>query len=165
MPFDLISYAATILAVAAALGFAYIMKPLIGIESADLVFLVAVIGVAYNFGLWPSMFAAGTSMLAYQIFFLDPLNDFLFADLKNIAALCFFFFTAFVVSNLTAKVRAQAYTARQRASTTEALYIFSKKLAGIVSLDDLLWATAYQIAHSLKTDAVIVLPDTDGVSA
>ena len=109
------------------------------------------------------MFAAGTSMLAYQLFFLDPENKFVFADLKNVAALCFFFFTAFVVSNLTAKVRAQASAARNRAATTEALYIFSKKLAGIVSLDDLLWAAAYQIAHSLKTDVVIVLPDADGV--
>jgi two-component system, OmpR family, sensor histidine kinase KdpD len=161
--FDMLPYAATVAAVALALGFAYVLKPLIGVESADLVFLVAVIGVAYNFGLWPSMFAAGSSMLAYQLFFLDPSNKFAFADLKNVAALCFFFFTAFVVSNLTAKVRAQAYTARNRAATTEALYIFSKKLAGIVSLDDLLWAAAYQIAHSLRTDVVIVLPDADGV--
>jgi two-component system sensor histidine kinase KdpD len=160
--FDPLPYVATIAAVALALGFAYLLKPIIGVESADLVFLVAVIGVAYNYGLWPSLFAAGSSMIAYQFFFLDPLFTFSIADPKNIAALFFFFFTAFVVSNLTAKVRTQAYTARNRAATTEALYIFSKKLAGIVSLDDLLWATAYQIAHSLKTDVVIVLPDADG---
>jgi two-component system sensor histidine kinase KdpD len=161
--FDPLPYLATFTAVVLALGFAYLLKPLIGIESADLVFLVAVIGVAYNYGLWPSLFAAGSSMLAYQFFFLDPAFKFAIADAKNIAALFFFFFTGFVVSNLTAKVRAQAYTARNRAATTEALYIFSKKLAGIVSLDDLLWATAYQIAHSLRTDVVIVLPDSDGV--
>jgi two-component system sensor histidine kinase KdpD len=161
--FDPLPYLATFTAVVLALGFAYLLKPLIGVESADLVFLVAVIGVAYNYGLWPSLFAASSSMLAYQFFFLDPAFKFAIADAKNVAALFFFFFTAFVVSNLTAKVRAQAYTARNRAATTEALYIFSKKLAGIVSLDDLLWATAYQIAHSLKTDVVIVLPDADGV--
>ncbi len=161
--FQPLPYLATLTAVVLALGFAYLLKPLIGIESADLVFLVAVIGVAYNYGLWPSMFAAGASMLAYQFFFLDPTFRFAASDAKNFAALFFFLFTAFVVSNLTAKVRAQAYNARNRAATTEALYIFSKKLAGIVSLDDLLWATAYQIAHSLRTDVVIVLPDTDGV--
>jgi two-component system sensor histidine kinase KdpD len=160
--FDPLPYAATVAAVTLALGFAYLLKPLIGVGSADLVFLVAVIGVAYNYGLWPSMFAAVTSMLAYQFFFLEAASKFAVSDLKNFAALIFFFFTAFVVSNLTAKVRAQAYTARNRAATTEALYIFSKKLAGIVTLDDLLWATAYQIAHSLKTDVVICLPDADG---
>ena len=64
-------YLLTVAAVALALGFAYVLKPFIGIESADLVFLVAVIGVAYAYGLWPSMFAAVTSMLVYQFFFLE----------------------------------------------------------------------------------------------
>ncbi len=156
-------YIATVAAVALALAFAYVLQPLIGIASADLVFLVAVIGIAYRYGLWPSMAAAVLSMITYQFFFLEPVYKIAAADPKNFTALGFFFFTAFVVSNLTAKVRAQAYTAQNRAATTEALYAFSKKLAGIVSLDDLLWAAAYQIAHSLKTDVVIVLPDSDGV--
>ncbi len=160
---DVIPYVATVAAVALALGFAYVLQPLIGIESSDLVFLVAVIGIAYKYGLWPSMAAAVLSMICYQFFLLEPLNNTSLSDFKNFTALAFFFFTAFVVSNLTAKVRAQAYTARNRASTTEALYAFSKKLAGIVSLDDLLWAAAYQIAHSLKTDVVIVLADSNGV--
>ncbi len=160
---DAIPYLATAAAVGLALGFATVLKPLIGIESADLVFLVGVIGVAYKYGLWPSMAAAVLSMACYQIFFLDPGGKFSLADAKNLTALIFFFFTAFVVSNLTAKVRAQANTARGRAATTEALYAFSKKLAGIASLDDLLWVVAYQIAHSLKVDVVIVLPDASGI--
>jgi two-component system sensor histidine kinase KdpD len=160
---EVIPYIATFAAVAVALGFAYVFQAFIGIESSDLVFLVAVIGIAYKYGLWPSMLAAVLSMICYQFFFLEPLYKISLADVKNLAALGFFFFTAFVVSNLTAKVRAQAQTARNRAATTEALYAFSKKLAGIASLDDLLWAAAYQIAHSLKTDVVIVLPDNNGV--
>jgi two-component system, OmpR family, sensor histidine kinase KdpD len=159
---DPTAYVATVLAVAVALGFAYLLQPFISTESMDLVFLVAVIAVAYRYGLWPSMSAAVLGMFAYRFFFLEPVYQLSFANATNIAALCFFFFTAFVVSNLTAKVRAQAQTARARAGTTESLYAFSKKLAGIVSLDDLLWATAYQIAHSLKTDVVIALPDADG---
>ena len=159
---DIIPYVITIPAVALALGFAYLLSPLIGTESADLVFLVAVIGIAYNYGLLPSMFAAVLSMIGYKFFILDPVRQFSLTSPKNIAALVFFFFTAFVVSNLTAKVRSQAHSARSRAATTEALYAFSKKLAGIVNLDDLLWAAAYQIAHSLKADVVIALPDADG---
>ena len=159
---DIIPYVATVAAVALALGFAYVLKPFIGIESSDLVFLVAVIGIAYKYGLWPSMFAAVLAMVCYQFCLVEPFYKTSLSDVKNFAALSFFFFTAFVVSNLTAKVRSQAHTARNRAATTEALYAFSKKLAGIVSLDDLLWATAYQIAHSLKTDVVIVLPDNNG---
>ena len=135
---DVVPYIATVAAVVLALGFALVLQPFIGIESSDLVFLVAVIGIAYKYGLWPSMAAAVYSMICYQFFLLEPLYQTSLTDVKNFAALGFFFFTAFVVSNLTAKARAQAQTARNRASTTEALYAFSKKLAGIVSLDDLL---------------------------
>jgi two-component system sensor histidine kinase KdpD len=159
---DTLPYVATVAAVALALGFAYVLQPFIGIESIDLVFLVAVIGIAYKYGLRPSLAAAVLSMVAYQFGILEPIYK-ITLDAKNFTALGFFFFTAFVVSNLTAKVRAQANTARNRAATTEALYAFSKKLAGIVSLDDLLWAAAYQIAYSLKTDVVIVLPDSNGI--
>ncbi len=160
---DPLSYVFTGCAVALALGFAYVLEPLIGIESIDLIFLVAVIGVAYNYGLWQSILAALLSMAVYTYFFLDPQFRFTVADPKNVAALAFFFFTAFVVSNLTAKVRVQAVSAGNRAAATETLYAFSKKLAGIVALDDLLWATAYQIAHSLMSDVLIMLPDSEGV--
>ena len=49
--------------------------------------------------------------------------------------------------------------ARTRARTTEALYTFSRKLAGTGTLDDVLWATAYQIALMLKMRVVILLPE------
>ena len=66
---------------------------------------------------------------------------------------------AVIASNLAARVRTQAIVARQRAATTEDLYHFSRKLAGIVTLDDLLWATAYQMAHMLGLHVVLLLPE------
>ena len=45
-----------------------------------------------------------------------------------------------------ARAHAGAWRRRQRARTTESLYPFSRKLAGAGTLDDVLWATAYQIA-------------------
>ena len=54
--------------------------------------------------------------------------------------------------------------ARQRARTTEDLYLFSKKLAGTGTLDDVLWATAFQIASMLKLRVVLLLPE-DGTIA
>jgi two-component system sensor histidine kinase KdpD len=46
--------------------------------------------------------------------------------------------------------------------TTELLYAFSRKLAGTATLDDVLWATAYQTALMLKVRVVLLLPE-DGV--
>ena len=65
---------------------------------------------------------------------------------------------AILVSNVAARVRSQADTAIGRIRTTEQLYAFSRKLAGTGTLDDVLWATAYQIALMLKVRVVLLLP-------
>src|SRR4029434_532102 len=41
----------------------------------------------------------------------------------------------------------------------ELLYAFSRKLAGVGTLDDVLWATAYQTALMLKVRVVLLLPE------
>ena len=51
-----------------------------------------------------------------------------------------------------------------RARTTESLYAFSRKLAGVGTLDDVLWATAYQTAMMLKVRVVLLLPEDDSIS-
>ena len=47
---------------------------------------------------------------------------------------------------------------------TEELYQFSRKLAGAASLDDVLWAAAYQIALMLKVRVVLLLPGRPGLA-
>ena len=58
---------------------------------------------------------ASLSVLAYNFFFLPPLYTFTIADPENVVALFFFAVVAVIASNLTARVRAQAVAARQRA--------------------------------------------------
>ena len=60
-------------------------------------------------------------------------------------------------------MRSQAIIAVGRASTTEALYAFSRKLAGTGTLDDVLWATAFQIASMLKVRVVLLLPENGSI--
>lgn len=163
--FDPVPYAVAFVAVAAAFALVKLIEPLVGIESLDLVFLTAVVGVAVRFGLWPSLFAVAVGSLLYNFFFLAPLYTLIIASPTNLAQLLLFTIVAVLVSNLAAQVRGQALTAQARARTTEALYAFSRKLAGVSTLDDLLWATAYQLASQLDLQVVILLPDPDeGVS-
>jgi two-component system sensor histidine kinase KdpD len=53
---------------------------------------------------------------------------------------------------------------RARAKATAELYAFSRKLAGIGTLDDLLWATAFQVSSMLKVSTVLLLPDAEQTS-
>ena len=159
---DLLAYLTALAATAVGLIAGRLAQPYFGAETVPLIFLMAVLGAAYRLGLGPSLLAAVASILCYNFFFLPPLYTFTIAEPTNIAALFFYMFTAFIVSNLTARVRRQAEAARGRAATTNALYAFSKNLASIVTLDDLLWASVSQIAASLRADVVILLPDREG---
>jgi two-component system sensor histidine kinase KdpD len=159
-PFDPKPYLMALAVMAVGLGIAHLIQPVFGIENVDLVFLTAVVGVAVRYGLWPSMLASVAASLCYNFFFLPPTYTFTITDPTNVAAFFFFMLIAFTVSNVAARVRIQADTAIGRVRSTESLYAFSRKLAGTATLDDVLWATAYQIALMLKVRVVLLLPDS-----
>jgi two-component system sensor histidine kinase KdpD len=163
-PFRLLPYIGSTTAVALALGIGSLVERLIGLQSISLVFLMAVLASAIVWGLWPSLLTGLLSVLAYNYFFIPPLYTFTIADPENVLSLFFFALVAVVVSNLTAATRRQIVSARARAKTTAELYAFSRKVTGIGTLDDLLWATAYQISSMLKLHTVMLLPHKQGSS-
>jgi two-component system sensor histidine kinase KdpD len=161
-PFDPRPYLMSLAIVAIGLGGAELIHPWFGLENVDLVFLTAVVGVAVRFGLWPSLLASVAASLCYNFFFLPPVHTFTITEPTNVAAFFFFMLIAILVSNLAARVRTQAVAAIGRVRTTESLYAFSRKLAGTATLDDVLWATAYQAALMLRVRVVLLLPE-DGI--
>jgi two-component system sensor histidine kinase KdpD len=157
-------YAASVGFVGLALGLALLIDRYVDIENISLVFLAAVLASAVRFGLGPSICAVLLSVLCYNFFFLPPLYTFTIANPQNVVALFFFLIVAVLTSSLTARTRTQAAIAQRQARTTAELHGFSKKLAGIAKLDDLLWATAHQIATMLKVEVVILIPEGDGIA-
>jgi two-component system, OmpR family, sensor histidine kinase KdpD len=162
-PFDPRPYIVTLFAVAAATGISRLILPVVGIENIDLIFITVVVVIAARYGLWPSLAASILASLCYNFFFLPPIYTFTITDPTNVAAFFFFTLTAILVSNVAARVRTLAVSAMARARTTEALYAFSRKLAGVGTLDDLLWATAYQAALMLKIRVVLLLPENGSI--
>jgi len=148
--------------VSLALVCGFLIERFIGLQSVLLVFLMAILASAIAWGLLPSLFACVLSVLAFNFFLLPPIYTFAIADPENAVALFFFLIVPVIVSNLTAATRSQIAVARARAKTNAALYAFSRKLAGIGTLDDLLWATAYQVSSMLDARTVLLLPDKAG---
>ena len=145
--------------VALALGCGVLIEHLIGLQSVLLVFLMAVVGAAIRWGLFPSLFACVLSVLAFNFFLVPPLHTLAIADPENALALLVFFVVALIVSNLTAALRSQIAIAQWRAGTTAALYAFSRRLAGIGTLDELLRATTRQVSTMLDVSTALLLPD------
>lgn len=163
-PFAARPYAIAAIVVALALGAAKLVQPHFGIENVDLVFITAVVGVAVRYGLGPSLAASILASLCYNFFFLPPVYTFTITDPTNVAAFFFFIVMAVLVSNVASRVRTLAVAAMSRARTTESLYVFSRKLSGAGTLDDVLWATAYQIALMLKVRVVLLLPENGTIA-
>jgi two-component system, OmpR family, sensor histidine kinase KdpD len=157
--FELTPYLFATLAVTLGLCAAELIDYWVGVENVDLVFLTAIVGIAVRFGLLPSLFASLASALCYNFFFLPPIYTFTVADPHNIAAFALFTLVAIVVSNVAARGRLQAATAQARVRAVDSLYSFSRKLAGAGTLDDVLWATAFQMAMMLRIRVLLLLPE------
>ncbi|MHB2267334.1 ATP-binding protein [Aliihoeflea sp. PC F10.4] len=150
--------------VAVAFGFGKLLSQILDVQNIALAFVMAVLASAATAGLWPALFGSLVAAMVFNFFFLDPLYNFTIRDPESVIAFFFFLGAAAITSNLTARVHRQASAARQRARTTEDLYLFAKKLAGATTLDDVLWTTAYQMASMLKLRVVLLLPEEGTVA-
>ena len=162
-PLSVAPYAIATGTVAIAIGVAVMLQQYLHITSVAMVLLSAVVLVSARQGLWPSLLASGLAFLAFNYLFIEPLYTFTIAEPENYVALFFFLISAAFVSNLAARTRTEMLIARRRARVTGQLHSFSQKLAGIAELDDLLWATAYQVASMLNVHVVLLLPEEDRV--
>ena len=145
--FDPLPYLIASLAVGTATGISEILWPWIGLENTDLVFLTAIVGIAVRFGLWPSLFASAASALCYNFFFPGPLH-LLGLRSAQVVAILFFTVVAIIVSNVAARARSLALAAMGRARTTKSLYVFSRKLSGVGSLDEFVGHGVPDRAHA-----------------
>jgi len=144
---------------ALATGVGVLINAHITLSNISLVFVVPVMVAAARHGLVPSLWVSALSVLSYNFFFLPPLYEFTISDPANVVALFFFMFVAVAASALGTRTRAQAETARREARTTAELYAFSRKIAGVVDLDDLLWIVVTHLARLLNGEIAILMPE------
>jgi two-component system sensor histidine kinase KdpD len=132
---------------------------LIVLPNISLVYVVPVLVAAARHGLVPSLWISALSVLCYNFFYLPPLYQFTIRDPANVVALFFFMFIAIVASTLAARTRSQTESARREARTTAELYAFSRKIAGVMDLYDLLWIIVTHLARLLNAEVVVLMPD------
>ncbi|MGQ8630047.1 DUF4118 domain-containing protein [Agrobacterium sp. DKPNP3] len=141
-----------------------VLDQTLDVRNLALVFLMAVLAAAVRGGLGPAIYASLLGAFSFNFFFLEPRYTLTVRDPESVVALLFYFGVALVASNLTAAVQRQAAAARARARTTEDLYLFSKKLSVTATLDDVLWAAAFQMASMLKVRIILLLPENNTIA-
>ncbi len=124
-----IDYARAAAMVALTTGVDVVFRPVIGLNSTDLVYLVPVMAAALRFGLRPGLAAGLLSALAYNFFFLPPLYTFTIADPQNAVTVVVLLGVAVITSQLASRVRAQGALAATSARQNAALAGFARALA------------------------------------
>jgi two-component system sensor histidine kinase KdpD len=122
-------YAASAAAVLVATGVSWGLFGHNQLADVVMVYLLGIVIVAMRFGYGPSLGAAALSVLLADFFFVPPFFSFAISDFQHGVTFIVMLIVAFVVSNLTQRIRLQADAARYRERRTASLYGMSRELA------------------------------------
>jgi two-component system sensor histidine kinase KdpD len=155
---DLRAFGWATLGVIVAIAISHLADRFLPLANLSLIFLMAVLLVAIRFGLWPSVYTSLLSFTAYNFFFTEPHHTIVVTRREDVLTIVFFLVVAVIVGNLAARLKVQVEAMRQITRRTANLYDFSRKIAGAVSLDDVLWAAVHHVASTLQCQSLVLLP-------
>jgi K+-sensing histidine kinase KdpD len=128
-----------------------------------MVFLLGVVIVSMRLGYGPSLLAAVLSVVAFEYCFIPPIFSFAVSDLRHVVTFAVMFLVAFVISDLTRRVREQARAAEARERDTARLYAERARLAQDArearleaEREQLRNALLSSVSHDLRTPLAVV---------
>jgi two-component system sensor histidine kinase KdpD len=115
--------------VAAATAVAAVGRSAFALPDIVMLYLLAIMIVASQFGRGPSVLASFLSVASYDFFFIPPYYTLTISDARHALTFSMMFVTGLVISGLTLRIRRQEQEARAREEQTGALYALSRELA------------------------------------
>lgn len=126
------------------------------------VYLVAIIALCLRVGQWPIVFAAVSSVLAWNVVIVPPRLSFSRLDLKDGVFLGTYFAAALLAGQVTAIIRANEKSERQREQRASALFRLSRTLTSAPTLDDAISAALRQAETLFGAKTAVLLLSDDG---
>ena len=152
-------YLAALLAVAAASGIGYIIRPWSDYWAVAVIYLFTIVLLGLRLGQGPILFAATLCALTWDFLFFPPLFTFLLPRLEDWMMLGLFFVIAIVTGRLTGHIRRQEQTERLRAQRATALHQLTRVLATAQSAEEVLRKAAGQVAELFGANLAILTAD------
>jgi two-component system sensor histidine kinase KdpD len=123
-----------------------------------MLYLLAVVAVAWRRGLRPAIFTSIIGVLAFDFFFTSPHLEFRISDTEYLITFAGMIIVGAVVSLLVARAREHADAAQIREKETGTLYALSQDLAVAVTTDAIINAVRKHITEIFQWDSVFLLP-------
>ena len=159
--FDLSGYAASIVVASAVTAVVWYAFGRVELADVVMTYLLGVVLVAMRFGYGPSLLMAVLSVAAVDFFFVPPYYSFAVADLRYLVTFGVLFVVAFVISNLTKRIRDQADSAQAREQRTASLYAVSRELGGQQMRNGMLETAARHVREAFASEVAIMLPNEE----
>ncbi|WP_103174317.1 DUF4118 domain-containing protein [Paracoccus sp. SY] len=140
-----------------------LLSHILPVASLAVIYLVAVLAMAVRQGTAGAIAVSLLSFFAYNYFFTEPFFSLKVSDEASLAALMVFTVSALFTGSLAGRLKRQVEVMRATQARTETLYDFARKIASATTTDDVLWAAAAHIAHTLECHSLILMPGNDGV--
>jgi two-component system sensor histidine kinase KdpD len=133
------------------------------IANLEMLYLLAVLGVATLFGVGPAIAAALLAFLAFDFFFVEPIHTFTVADPNEWISLLLLLVTAILVGGLAAELGRRASQARRREREAVALHALAEMILTEPDPVRALPRLADRLRQELIADGVaILLEEPDG---
>ncbi len=155
-------YAWTVAAVAATSALAWITDPVLNDTNTAMVFLTAVVLLAWRLGRGPAALASLASVLAYNFLFIEPRYTFEVADGQHLITFAVMMLVGLLVGQLMASVRLQARVAGHRERRTALLYEMTRELAAMRGTTDMARVAVRHIGEVFEAQVVVLLPGEGG---
>jgi len=149
-------YAEALLFVAGSTLLGLALTPRWGNSAVDLLYLPAVLATAVLGGLWPALFAALLSALAYNFFFTAPHMTFRIANPNDIVTVVVLFAVAVVTSQLAASVRRQASIAQGHAERNATIAGLARRLLSCTSEQDVADVSTSELAAIFHCNVILL---------
>jgi len=154
-------YLACIALIAAITLIGWLIKSFISPTNLAMLFLLAVVIVAFRKGLRPAIFTAIIGVLAFDFFFIPPHLTFRVSDSEYLITFAGMIIVGSLVSLLVARAREHAYAAQARETETGTLYALSQDLSVAADTDSIIAAVTRHIREIFHWESVVLLPDED----
>ena len=154
-------YIACIALVAAITAIGWLVKEFISPTNLAMLFLLAVVVIAFRRGLRPAIFTAIIGVLAFDFFFIPPYMTFRVSDSEYLITFSGMIIVGTLISLLVARAREHAYAAQEREKETGTLYALSQDLAVAADAGSIITAVTRHIREIFQWESVVLLPEGD----
>ena len=150
-------YAWSVGIIALTTALALLLRSHLQITDVAMLFLLAVVVVAYRHRRGPALLASLLSIAAFDFGFVPPYRTFEVNDAAYFLTFGVMLAVALTMSQLTARIGEQAEDAREREKRTAALYALSRELNGQENLQAQTAIAARHISAGVEEEALIFL--------